>query len=190
MSISNIITRKNIKPLLRLFDHYYKKGVKDAMDMRDECYCLSFSERMRAAKTFGFLDTPYVLSWKEWRFYAYPECRIARLNIAAPILDGIKTYTGHIAAILPMLMEFYLKGIRDWCASPLNGNWALFKNRTYARWGDKIRYPAWDAVIDDLQIMIIDRFHLEEGSEDALPRQAFDNLAEVIWKLTRKIPKE
>jgi hypothetical protein len=190
MAIGNIITRKNVKPLLRLFDHYYKKGVKDAMDRGDDFFCRDFTERMRSAKTFGFLDTPYILNWKEWRFYAYPECRMAKLNSAAPILDGIKTYTGYIAAVLPMLMEFYLKGIKDWCDYPISGNWARFYNRPYSRWGAKVTFPSWDAVMDDLQIMIIDRFHLEEESENGLSRLAFDSLAEVIWRLTRKPAEE
>ena len=190
MGIRNVITRQNVKPLLRLFDHYYKKGIKDAMDRNDDFYCRDFAEKMRAPKSFAFLDTPYLLTWKEWRFYAYPECRMNRLNSAAPILDGIKTYTGYIAAVLPMLMDFYLKGIHDWLEYPNKGNWARFYNRPYARWGEKIRFPAWDAVLEDLQLMMIDRSHLEEEVEDGLSRLAFDNLSEVIWKLTRKLPKE
>lgn len=190
MGISNIITRKNVKPLLRLFDHYYKKGIRDAIEKGDDFFCRDFVERMREPKVFGFLDTPYVLTWKEWRFYAYPECRMNKLNSAAPILDGIKTYTGHIAAILPMLMDFYLKGIKDWCEYPNRGNWARFQSRPYARWGEKIRFPAWEAVLDDLQIMMIDRSHLEADCEDGLTRMAFENLSEVIWRLTRKLDEE
>lgn len=190
MAVGNIITRKNVKHLLRLFDHYYKKGIYDAMNRQDDFFCRDFMERMRAPKAFGFLDTPYVLTWKEWRFYAYPECRMNKLNSAAPILDGIKTYTGHVAAILPMLMDFYLKGIKDWLEYPNGSNWVRFYNRPYARWGDKIRFPIWAAVLDDLQLMMIDRSHLESEAQNGLSPLAFDTLSEVIWKLTRKIGKE
>lgn len=186
----NIITRKNVKYLLRLFDHYYKKGIKDAIERNDDFFCREFVEKMTAPRTFGFLDTPYSLTWKEWRFYAYPECRMNRLNSAAPILDSIKLYTGHVAAILPMLMDFYLKGINDWLEYPNSGHWARFHNRPYARWGDKIRFPSWNAVIDDLQLMMISRSHMESEVQDGLCKLAFDNLSDIIWRLTRPLPKE
>ena len=190
MSTVNVITRDNVKPLLRLFDHYYKKGVKDAIERHDDFYCRDFVEQMRSSKRFGFLDTPYVMTWKDWRFYAYPECRKKKLTKAAIVLDRIKTYTGHIAAILPMLMEYYLMGIKDWCEYPNSGKFVIFESTNYAKWSDKIKGRGFNAFYDEFLITIIERFHLEEGSEDALPKRAFDDLAELIWLLTRPLPKK
>lgn len=132
------------RSLMRLFDQCYKLGVKDAIEVSDESICNEFCEKMYGPEKFGRLTNQHDYSWREWRFrltqfFWAPENQIPHHKMGLKFFDCIGVYRGYIACALPVAMDFYLWGIKDYCGNPIPSNVYEFENRPFNLWGKKIK---------------------------------------------------
>lgn len=185
-----------------LFDQCYKMGIEDAIDINDDIACNDFVARMYAPMKFGRIVHSYEVDWREWKFMltqlVHRNVRFRQMGIK--YFDGIVSYGNYLTCALPIAMDFYLQGIKDYVKFPRKGNFIRFRDKCFMRWGDKLRKATMDDFVRDVTQFCYERTHLESEAYEAmmskdkrerykgvrgLSRAAFMSFQSDIWKYTR-----
>lgn len=205
------INKYSTRALLRLFDTCYKTGVKDAIDIGNEMQCLEFCEKMYATEKFGRIIYDYEYTWKEWKYRLSQMLfdDIANFRTCTKYLECITHYGSYIACALPIAMDFYMKGIKDYCQYPNSCNLVRFNEEHNLLWGKTIKRVSYNDVIRTLTGFCFDRARLDEESIEykrevldeikvrgrkpngvnhlpiGLTRTSYENFQKEIWKYGR-----
>lgn len=182
--------KKYYKSLIHLLQRVYKQGILDAIDSNDLFKCKEFVEEMRQTSTFGFLNTPK-MDWREWRFH------LIRLGMDTPFgpsctqyLSLAMQYTGYPAVILPIAMDFYIEGIKDFCSYPNAAALVEFEKKKFPKWGKPKRMRRARTLIDivlEAQAYCFERANMDKHpnggtKHNGLTRSAYLNFSNDIWR--------
>lgn len=176
--VSNFINGRNIRRLLLLFDHYYKRGVVDAINNGDQWSSRDFVKRMRESSEYGFLNGYQSLQWKEWLTIMKCDASIKGWNNIRQLLFGIKSSRGYLGAILPLTMGYYLKGIEDYANYPYPTNKTVFLSRPFIKWRDKLQGRDIRGAVEEAQLMTVDMGQMNYDPSN----QDYITLCEVIFQ--------
>lgn len=195
---------------MRLFDTCYKMGVRDAIEVGDTPTCLEFCDRMYAPECFGRVIYDYKYSWKEWKFRLTQILYEGDSQTMMPrrglkFFDCVTKYSGYLACVLPVAMDFYLWGIRDYIKYPNPSNLVKFEEKGFNLWGQKIKKVAMEDFVRKVTEFCYDREKLDalcieqKGNGKAgrkpkdykyvtLPKglKSYAIFNEEIWRHTRK----
>lgn len=168
------------RSLMRLFDQCYKLGVKDAIATGDSAICEEFCAKMYAPEKFGRIVNDYPYTWREWKFRLTQILYEGDSQTIMPkrglkFFDCIGGYRGYPACALPVAMDFYLWGIKDYCKYPNESNLVLFENKGFMLWGKSIRKVAMDVFVRKVVEFCYDRekidaIAIEEKAKKRLER--------------------
>lgn len=150
------------RSLMRLFDACYKMGVRDAIEVGDVPTCLEFCDRMYAPECFGRVIYDYKYSWREWKFRLSQILYEGDSQTMLPkrglkFFDCISGYKTYLACALPIAMDFYLWGIKDYCKYPNKDNLVKFEAKGYNLWGQKVKKVAMDVFVRKVVEFCYDR---------------------------------
>ena len=164
------------RSLMRLFDACYKMGVKDAIEIGDEVVCREFCDKMYGAELFGRIINDYNYTWREWKFRLTQMLYEGNSNTMSPkrglkFFDCIGNYSGYVACALPIAMDFYLWGIKEYCAYPREDNWVLFENRGYQLWAKNSKKTNMDYFVRKLQEFCYDRERVDKVAIEEFERE-------------------
>lgn len=185
------------RALVHLFDTCYKMGVEDAIQVDDIYHCKEWAEEKYAPSTFSRVIHDYDMSWQEWKFRLSQLIRDGKFKILGiKFFDSITGYSTYLAVSLPIAMDFYLKGVKDYCSRPFSQDWVLFKSGNYYRWGKKkLVKESQDHIIREVAEFTFDRIRLDEplykaGHKDEFGRMglspgAYQNFYKELWRYTR-----
>lgn len=185
------------RALVQLFDTCYKMGVEDAIQVNDVFRCQDWVEEKYKPSTFSRIIHNYDMSWQEWKFRLSGLVRDGKYKLlGVRFFDCITSYNGYYAASLPIAMDFYMKGIKDYCERPKSGEWVLFNSGSFNRWGKKkILKISQDDIIREVTEFSFDRIRLDEelhksGRRDeqgriGLSGNAYHNFYKELWRYTR-----
>jgi hypothetical protein len=131
-----LINYYSAKGLMALFDSCYKMGVKDAIEVNDDIQASEFCEKMYGAEKFGRIIFDYTYDWREWK---YRLCQmVCDLGKYRPqcirFFETITAYNNYLACVLPVAMDFYLMGIKDYYKHPFPEGWVRFEHTPYTLW--------------------------------------------------------
>lgn len=108
----------HIYSIVRLLNHLYKQGVVDASRVDNRIICEDYLDTFYGTGRYGTLQDKIPIHWSEWRARIngmLGKCKSR--NVDALFLQ-IKTHSGKYAPILPVAMDFYMQGVRDYLAHP------------------------------------------------------------------------
>lgn len=125
--------------IMDLFDACYKLGVKDAIEVDNEMQCIEFCENMYNSERFGRIIFNYVYSWREWKFrLCQMMCDLEKYRVQGlKFFESITSYGNYLACALPIAMDFYMMGIKDYCKKPNPNLLIRFERIPYAFWGNE-----------------------------------------------------
>lgn len=184
-----IINRTSITQILALFDYAYKRGVVDAYEEGDDARCEKFVEEMSQSSEYGLLADDFRMSTREWKFIVGSWCHERRLiRLQTKYIERIYA-KNHLAAILPVVQDFYVRGVKDWLEYPNPTRVEVFKNSSRAKWlisgrDRKIMTP-YDYA-SKVQEFCFNRERRAIKGLEELPKEAFMNFSSEIWLSTRK----
>ena len=186
--------------IVRLFNTLYKLGVEDAMTINDIYECEKWMEEHYAPMTFSRIVWGYDVSWLEWRFELtklLTRDNFRRLGLR--FLDCIGSYGTYFSSVFPIAMDFYMQGIKDYCARPDDRDFAKFIPFTFRKWGKKgIETIDTNDIIRDMQGYCFSRARLDDVKDENgkrvakdesgriyLARKAYEQFALEMWRYTR-----
>lgn len=151
---------------MRLFDQCYKMGVKDGIDIGNESQCEEFCEKMYRAECFGRIIYDYEFSWREWKFrlsqLVYEDTKFRCLGLK--YFECITSYASYLACVLPIAMDFYMKGLKDYALYPNSENWVKFNSKWFALWGKTVRKSNSDEFLRFLTGFCYDRIRIDQAA--------------------------
>lgn len=186
--------------MVRLFNTLYKLGVEDAIAINDIYECEKWVEVHYAPMTFSRIVWGYDVSWLEWRF------ELTKLvthdnfrKLGVRLLDCIGNYGTYFSVVFPIAMDFYMQGIKDYCARPDDRDFAKFIPFTFRKWGKKgLEKISIDDIVRDMQGYCFARARLDELKDEKgkqvakdeqgrvrLTKRAYEQFALEIWRYTR-----
>ena len=152
------------RSLMRLFDSLYKLGVEDAISIGNESQCEEFCERMYKAECFGRIVNDYSYSWREWKYrltqIVYDEVMYRKQGLK--FFDCISSYSSYLACVMPISMDFYMKGLKDYAKYPNSQNWIKFKDKGFTLWGKVPRKTNMDEFVRLLTGFCYDRIRIDQ----------------------------
>lgn len=202
------------RALMRLFDACYKMGVEDAIEVGDEAQCMEFCAKMYAPMKFGRITKDFTYTWREWKFrlsqMLHEGTMYARKGLE--FFNCVGSYGNYLSCVFPIAMDFYMRGIKDYCKHPNPSKWVMFNSKGFMLWKDKpIKRPMEDFVRMCTEFCY-DRMHLDmewvevykaekaklrgtagrkpkdlnvENLAKPLSRVAYENFNKMIWDFTR-----
>ena len=153
--------------LMDLFDACYKLGVKDAIEVDNEMRCVEFCEEMYSAETFGRIIHNYKCDWREWKFrLCQMMCDMDKYRVQGlKFFESICSYSNYLACALPISMDFYMLGIKDYCKNPNPSELIRFEHTPYTFWGYKgNRKLKRDDFVTVLTGFCYDRIRVDEAA--------------------------
>jgi hypothetical protein len=186
--------------MVRLFNTLYKLGVEDAIAINDIYECEQWVKEHYAPMTFSRIVWGYDVSWLEWRF------ELTKLvthdnfrKLGVRLLDCIGNYGTYFSAVFPIAMDFYIQGIKDYCARHDDRDFAKFIPFTFRKWGKKgLEKISIDDIVRDMQGYCFARARLDELKDEKgkqvakdeqgrvrLTKRAYEQFALEIWRYTR-----
>ena len=151
--------------LMDLFDTCYKMGVKDAIEVDNEMQCMEFCDNMYQAQRFGRIIYGYQYSWREWKYrLCQMVCDLDKYRIQGlKYFESMTSYSNYIAVALPIAMDFYMLGIKDYCKKPNPNDLVRFESIPFTFWGYKgNRKLNRDDFVTVLTGFCYDRIRLDE----------------------------
>ena len=193
-----LINIKSFSDIVRLFDFMYKKAIMDCIDVDDVRKCKDFLRDMKSNKAYALLEFEYEMTWREWKNTLYFFCLRKRLNTVALILDYVNSIYSYYAVILPVAMEFYLKGVADYIECPYQDDYLRFSEKPLEIWGRPSLPKTTRRMMDDMMQLIMDRRHrviedpmkkAESDLKEPSP-SSYDTFAECMWRLSETLKKQ
>lgn len=164
------------RALMGLFDACYKMGVKDAIDVGCDITCLEFCDNMYGAERFGRVIYDYTYDWREWKYrLCQMVCDLDKYRTQAlKFFECMNTYSSYLACCLPVAMDFYLMGIKDYYKHPNPEGWVKFENTPFALWYNSgIRKTKLQDFVRIMTGFCYDRIRLDEDAIE-LKRKTLD----------------
>lgn len=151
-----LITRREASCILWTLDHFYKLGVQDAQEERDEMFCLEFIEKTLVPGSFGRVKENTLLSGSEWILFILYELRSTNVITAMRKFMNKITRNNFYWCVLPIIQDFYNKGIKDFYKYPRYNGIEVFMSNPFVKWknGKPIRR---DELIEDMQFSCYSR---------------------------------
>ena len=191
--MANLITRTVASQMLSLFDYAFKKGVLDAADMRDEYYCTEFIRKRESTVSYGTLDNPYDMDWKEWKLTLNRWCAMGRLAHLYQNFIGRINRPGYLMVVLPITQDFYVMGIKEWLEYSNPRPLEVFRTQSKVHWkpidGKTMSKIKNDNLVTLAQEFAYNRSHRVDELEDLITPKAYEVFGLELWKMTRPIPK-
>lgn len=186
------------RAMLRLFNTLYKMGVEDAVAISDIYQCEEWIKEHYAPMTFSRIVWDYNVSWQEWR---YELSKMLKTDIFRKLglrfLDCISSYGNYYSVVFPVAMDFYMKGIKDYCSRPKESDLAVFLATEYMRWGDKrLKKIDTDEVVYELQGFCfartrVDNFNgKDKQGRIAIPERCYTQFSTELWRYSRTQSKK
>lgn len=186
------------RAIIKIFNTLYRMGVEDAHATSDIYGCQEWIEKHYAPMTFSRIVWGYDVTWQEWRF------ELTRLLKPSPFrqlglrfFDCISSYGNYFSAVFPIAMDFYLQGIKDYCARPNQEDLAVFSDNEYNRWGvKKIEKTDMDSVVREIQGFSFARMRLDnfKGKDEqgriAISERCYNQFSTEIWRYSKTIGKK
>lgn len=191
--MTNPITRTIAIQMLSLFDYAFKKGVLDAAEVRDDYYCSEFIRKRESSATFGTLDNPYDMDWREWKFTINRWCAKGKTrHLYLNFIDKINR-PGYLMAIMPIVQDFYVLGIKEWAeyANPMPLE--VFKTQSRVHWkpieGRTMSKISNDRFVGMVQEFAYARAHKVEETGDSISSKSYEVFGIELWRATRPCRK-
>lgn len=176
------INRSSARALMMLFDACYKMGVKDAIEVDCDMTCEEFCDKMYNTEKFGRVTLDYTYDWREWKYHlCQMVCESSLYRVQGlKFFDSIYGYSNYLACALPIAMDFYLMGIKNYCKHPNSGEWVKFEVEPYAIWGEKsLRKPKMQDFVRIMTGFCYDRIRLDEEAIAFKRRKLDENRAKM-----------
>lgn len=152
------------RSLMWLFDNCYKMGVEDGISIGNEMQCVEFCEKMYRAEKFGRIVYDYEYSWREWKYrlsqMIYNDNKWRKQGLK--YFDCVSYYGSYLACVMPIAMDFYMKGLKDYAEYPNRDNWVKFKSKSFMLWGKIVRKSNMDEFIRFLTGFCYDRIRIDQ----------------------------
>lgn len=195
-SYASRINKTSANALLRLMYDCYRHGVEDASKVCDENACRDYVRRMRSSHVFRVVTQDYDITWKEWRMrlVVYSQNLTKCRDLMRRFLLDIDAYGNYYSVSLRACMDFYVKGVEDFCEYPVHTDLELFlADRHFSRWQKGFRYEVYrclDNVLDDMQTLLYERLHIDEavdvekgdGCRLAMTGRTYNAFIEAVWR--------
>jgi hypothetical protein len=166
-------------------------GIEDAIDIGDVPTCLEFCDRMYAPECFGRVVNDYKYSWREWKFrlsqIVFEDALYRKQGIK--YFECITKYSSYIACVLPLAMDFYLRGIKDYCAYPNPTNKVKLLSQSFMIWGKVVTKVAMDDFVRMLTGFCYDRIRIDDDAIQAKLRQIDERKEMGVVVTTGRKPK-
>lgn len=150
--------------LMRLFDAMYKLGVEDAISIGNESQCEEFCDRMYRAECFGRIINDFEYSWREWKYrltqVVYEDVMYRKQCLK--FFDCISAYSSYLACVMPIAMDFYMQGLKDYAKYPNSANWVKFKEKGFTLWEKKPRKVTMDEFVRMVTGFCYDRIRIDQ----------------------------
>lgn len=160
------INHYSARSLMRLFDQCYKLGVKDGIDVGNESQCEEFCDKMYRAECFGRIVLDYEYSWREWKFrlsqMIYEDTKYRHQGLK--YFECVTTYASYLACVLPIAMDFYMKGLKDYASYPNSENWVKFNSKSFILWEKNLRKSTSDEFLRFLTGFCYDRIRIDQAA--------------------------
>lgn len=171
------------RSLMRLFDQCYKMGIRDAIKVGDEAILGEFCDKMYAPEKFGRVIYDYTYSWKEWKFRLTQILYEGDSQTMMPrrglkFFDCVTKYSGYLACVFPVAMDFYLWGIKEYCKYPNPSNLVKFEEKGFQLWGQKIKKVAMEDFVRKVTEFCYDREKIDLVAIEAEASMKADRKAE------------
>jgi hypothetical protein len=165
------ISRHEASCILWTFDHFYKLGIRDAQDERDEMFCLEFINKTTVPGMFGLVGDENLLSGSEWILAICYQLRGTRVvTTMRKLMDRI-TRDNYYWCLLPLIQDFYNKGMKDFYAKPKYDNIEIFMSQPFKRWGSNKKICR-DDIIEDAQMFCYSRTKSDEENQNKSSKSA------------------
>ena len=186
------------RAMLRLFNTLYKLGVEDAIAISDIYECEEWINKHYAPMTFSRIVWGYDVTWQEWRYELSKKLKIdAFRKLGLRFLDCISSYGNYFSVVFPIAMDFYMQGIKDYCARPKEGDLAVFLASEYIRWGDKkLKKISMDEVVYEMQGFCFSRTRLDDfdGKDEVgrigISQRNYTQFSTELWRYSRAVGKK
>lgn len=202
MKIYTPINYYSSRSLIQVFNACYKMGVEDAIRIDDTIQCEEFVDKMYAPMRFGRIIHDYEMDWREWKFTLSQIMYYSNKykNQGIKFLDSIISYGNYLTCALPIAMDFYLQGIRDFVNYPDKCLLVRFKEQEFVKWDRKLAKIKMDDMVRDVTKFCYSRTHLEQEAYEnmlsknknerwkekrGLSKSAYMNFHKEIWRYTR-----
>lgn len=133
------ITPYGMSRIVSLFDHLYRKGIRDAHRERNEGLCREHIEATSVAGFFGFIETDPKVEWGEWGIeLARITRRTGFSNIISEILRLDRRFgSTYLSCAFTIAQGFYNLGIKHYIEHPNADDVANLNPRTRVFWTDE-----------------------------------------------------
>lgn len=191
--MKNPITRTIASQMLSLFDYAFKRGVLDAAEMRDDYFCDDFIRRREKPSSYGILDSPYDMDWREWKFTINRWCAKGKLRqLYYSFIDKINR-PGYLMVILPLVQDFYVMGIKEWREYSNPVPLEIFRSQSRVHWkpidGKSMSRISNNQFVSYAQGFAYNRAHKAADGSDVLSSKSYELFSIELWRATRPIPK-
>lgn len=177
---------------MRLFDACYKMGIKDAIEVDNEMQCREFCDKMYAPQKFGRIIYDYEYSWREWKYrltqIIYDDVMFR--NQGLKYFDCITNYGAYLACVLPIAMDFYLQGIKDYVKYPNPSNLLKFESKGFVLWSKTPKKASMDDFVRLLTGYCFDRIRVDREAIEAKRARDLERLNDATKGTRGRKPKE
>lgn len=165
------------RALLQLLDDCYKWGVKDAAEVDNAPLCEGYADKCREPGVFGRVTNEYTMDWREWTLTLNHQARMRSFTGPMVAFFGMmgKFGANYLSAFIVAAQEIYIQGMKDYNSKPDKAKMAAFMYKPKVRWNTKIETWHPRMMIEDVQMMLYKRLHMEEefGYKTKLKRKQY-----------------
>ena len=161
----NAINWFSCRAILQLLDDCYKWGVCDAAEVSNQSLCEGFINKYREPGVFGRVIYEYTVDWREWTLTLNHQARIR--SFSGPMAKYFtlmgKFGANYLSTLIVAAQEIYIQGLIDYNKKPNKSRIPAFMDKGRVKWGYMLSNWHTRIMIEDIQMMLYKRLHLEEG---------------------------
>lgn len=175
----NAINWFSCRAILQLLDDCYKWGVQDAAESQNRALCEGYINKYREPGVFGRVIYGYTVDWREWTLTLNHQARVHSYSGPMSKYFNLMGRFGvnYLSTFIVAAQEIYIQGLIDYNNKPDRAKVPAFMDRPKVKWDYRIM--PWHAriMIEDVQMMLYKRLHLEEelGYKPKLKRKQYLN---------------
>lgn len=161
----NAINWFSCRAILQLLDDCYKWGVTDAAEVQNQSLCEGYINKYREPGVFGRVTYEYTVDWREWTLTLSHQSRIRSYSGAMSRYFNLmgKFGANYLSALIVAAQEIYIQGLIDYNNRPSRARVPAFMDRPKVRWDSTLQPWHTRVMLEDVQMMLYKRLHLEEG---------------------------
>lgn len=175
----NAVNWFSCRAILWLFDDCYKWGVQDAAEVENQALCEEYINKYRAPGVFGRVTYGYTVDWREWTLTLSHQSRLRSYSGAMSKYFNMMGRFGanYLSTMIVAAQEIYIQGLIDYNKKPNKTKISVFMDRPKVVWGHTLQPWHPRIMIEDVQMMLYKRLHLEEefGYKPQLKRKQYLN---------------